>query len=57
MKVVLGTLAAAMLFGAVWAQPAEARCFWNGYGTVCTHHYWGGGPWHRWHRHYWHRGW
>jgi len=54
MKVILGSLAAAMLFGAVWAQPAEARCFWNGFATVCTHHYWGG-PWHR---HYgWYRGW
>lgn len=49
MKVVLGAVAAAMLFGAVAIQPAEARCFWNGFATVCTQHYW--------HPHYWHRGW
>ena len=55
MKVILGSLAAAMLFGAVWAQPAEARCFWNGFATVCYHHHYWGGPWYR---HYgWYRGW
>jgi hypothetical protein len=60
MKVFFGALAAAMLVGAVWTQPAEARCFWNGFATVCTHHGWGyGGGWHhRWHRDWgWHRGW
>lgn len=63
MKVMFGAIAAAMLVGAVWAQPAEARCFWNGFATVCTHHGYGygyGGGWH--HRHWdhgygWHRGW
>jgi hypothetical protein len=56
-----GAIAAAMLVGAVWAQPAEARCFWNGFATVCTHHGYGyGDGWH--HRHWdrgygWHRGW
>ena len=38
MKVIFGAVAAAMLVGAVWAQPAEARCFWNGFETVCVHH-------------------
>jgi hypothetical protein len=60
MKVVLGTLAAAMLVGAVWAQPAEARCFWNGYATVCTHHGYGyGNSWRGdgWRHHGWDRGW
>lgn len=40
MKYVLGAVAAALMVGAVFAQPAEARCFWNGFATVCTHHYW-----------------
>jgi hypothetical protein len=56
MKIVLGALAAAtLLVGVAASQPAEARCFWNGYGWQCwhSHHYWGG-----WHRHHWYRhGW
>jgi hypothetical protein len=25
--------------GVAFVQPAEARCFWNGFETVCTHGY------------------
>ena len=32
-----------MLAGLFWPNQAEARCWWNGYRTVCTHrHYWSG---------------
>lgn len=40
MKKTLGALAAAMLALAVFAPPAEAHCWWNGY------------RWHCYHRHY-----
>jgi hypothetical protein len=55
MKFILGALAAvALLVGVAASQPAEARCFWNGFGWECWHHphYWGG-----WHRHYYRHGW
>jgi hypothetical protein len=60
MKYLLSGFAAFMLFGAVMSTPAEARCWWNGWTTVCARHWGYGGyyrPWgHRgWHRHYWHR--
>jgi hypothetical protein len=61
MKVMFGAIAAAMLIGAVWAQPAEARCWFDGFRTVCVHHGYGYGGWHhRWNRGWdrgWHRGW
>jgi len=38
MKLLLGATAGAAIVGFVIAQPAEARCFWNGYETVCVHH-------------------
>jgi hypothetical protein len=38
MKFVLGAIAAAVITGAAFVQPAEARCFWNGFETVCIHH-------------------
>ena len=43
-RTVLATLAAFVLGTAAMAQPAEARCWWNGYA------------WHCWHPHawYWH---
>ena len=49
MKVVLGALAAVTLLAGVAAsQPAEARCFWNGYAMECYRpfhsHWW-------WHHH------
>jgi hypothetical protein len=51
MKFILGALAAVtLLVGVAASQPAEARCFWNGFGWECFHHY-GPGPWW-WHRHH-----
>ena len=48
MKYILSALAAVTLFvGVAASQPAEARCFWNGFGWQCYHH----GPWW-WHRHH-----
>jgi hypothetical protein len=47
MKFVLGAVAAALLAGAAFVQPAEARCFWNGFAMECFH----SGP-HYWHRHF-----
>jgi hypothetical protein len=38
MKLVVGALAAAVVAGVAFVQPAEARCFWNGFGTTCIHH-------------------
>ena len=43
MKFVLGAVAAAVLAGAAFVQPAEARCFWNGFAMECYHsapYYW-----------------
>jgi len=40
-KFVLATFAALLLGTAAFAQPAEARCWWNGYS------------WHCWHSHGW----
>ena len=64
MKYVLGALAAvALLVGVSASQPAEARCFWNGFAWECFQrpHY--GYGWHGqrawgWDRPYWHHyGW
>jgi hypothetical protein len=54
MKFFVGALAAVALFaGVAAAQPAEARCFWNGYTWHCWHpHYHG-----YWRSPYYHRGW
>ena len=57
MRFVLGVLTAAMLAGAVWTQPAEARCWSNGYVVQCWHHphpYW---RHHYWRERHWHRHW
>jgi hypothetical protein len=35
MRFVLGAVAAALLAGAAFVQPAEARCFWNGFAMQC----------------------
>jgi hypothetical protein len=50
MKILLGALVAVtLLIGIAAAQPAEARCWWNGYEWQCWH------PHHYWYRHhYWH---
>jgi hypothetical protein len=50
MKFILSALAAVtLLVGVAASQPAEARCFWNGFDWECHHpyHAWG------WHRHHW----
>jgi hypothetical protein len=41
MRFILGALAAAVIAGVAFVQPAEARCFWNGFEVVCTprHHF------------------
>jgi hypothetical protein len=40
-KIVIATLAAFLLGTAAMAQPAEARCWWNGYAWHCSHpHSW-----------------
>jgi hypothetical protein len=54
MKLIMSTIAALMLLGAVAAQPAEAACAWNGYGWECWHPHWGGWGWHH-HWHHWDR--
>lgn len=46
MKKILMALAVLMFAGLFWSQPAEARCWWNGFRTVCTHH-------HYWRHHWW----
>jgi len=49
-KILLAALAAVLLGSATLASPAEARCWWDGYGWHCWHpHAW----WWR-HHHYWH---
>ena len=44
MKKIVMALAVIMLAGLFWPSQAEARCWWNGYRTQCTHyrHYWSG---------------
>ena len=55
MKFILSALAAVtLLVGVAASQPAEARCFWNGYGMQCYnggYHHWG------WRHHYRPYGW
>lgn len=51
MKMLLGALAAVtLLVGVAASQPAEARCFWNGFAMECyrpyVHPYVGWG-WHQ----------
>ena len=37
MKFILGALAAVAVFvGVAASQPADARCYWNGYGWQCV---------------------
>ena len=43
MKTIATALAAIILSSLFWSQPAEARCWWNGYRWHCSHyrhHYW-----------------
>jgi hypothetical protein len=44
MKFILGTLMALAVTAVAFVQPAEARCFWNGFETVCVHHHGFFGP-------------
>ena len=37
MRFILGAIMAAAIAGVAFVQPAEARCFWNGFETVCVH--------------------
>jgi hypothetical protein len=54
MRFILGALAAVAIAGVAFVQPAEARCFWNGFETVCVHH--GFGP-EGFYRHHMYRDW
>ena len=47
MRYLLSGLAAFLLLGAVMSTPAEARCWWNGWTTVCGPRYWGYGGYYR----------
>ena len=51
MKFILGAIMAAAIAGVAFVQPAEARCFTNGFEATCVHHGpmfgWGHRPWHR----------
>ena len=43
MKKIVMALAAVMFAALFFAQPAEARCWWDGWRSHCTrhhHHYW-----------------
>ena len=51
MTKVFGALAAILLTLVVFAPPAEAHCWWNGYRWHC-HHYYGHHYWHA--RYWWH---
>ena len=55
MRFILGALAAvALLVGVAASQPAEARCWWNGYSWHCWHpHHYYGYPYHHYRHHYW----
>ena len=55
MRYILGALTAVtLLVGLASTQPAEARCFWNGYAMQCWHqpHFWGDN-WRWRHHHEW----
>lgn len=58
MKLLLSTLAALALVGIFTVHPADAACWWNGWGWQCWHPYWyhayWGHPWGYWHHPYWH---
>jgi len=38
MRFILGAIMAAAIAGVAFVQPAEARCFSNGFETTCVHH-------------------
>ena len=61
MKLILCTIAAIAIIGAITVHPADAACWWNGWGWRCGpgwgwHPYWWHAHWgHPWG--YWHGGW
>ena len=57
MRFILGALVAIAVAGVAFVQPAEARCFWNGFETVCVHHGFGGGFGPGFYRHHMYRDW
>jgi hypothetical protein len=56
-KKILMVLAVLLFAGLFWPQPAEARCWWNGFRTVCTHHHYRHHWWYGYYRpyHYYYR--
>ena len=65
MKLILCTLAAILVVGALTVHPADAACWWNGWGWVCRpgwgwHPYWHAHWGHAWGWHHywgWHHHW
>lgn len=65
MKLILCTLAAILVVGALTVHPADAACWWNGWGGVCRpgwgwHPYWHAHWGHAWGWHHywgWHHHW
>ena len=60
MKKIVMALTVLMFAGLFWPHPAEARCWWNGFRTVCTHHHyrhhwWYGRYYYRPHYYGWYR--
>jgi len=58
MKLILCTLAAILVIGALTIHPADAACWWNGWGWHCAyprHYYWA--HWHPYWHHYGYWGW
>ena len=55
MRFIVGALAAVtLLVGVAASQPAEARCYWDGYVWHCWHPHYYGPHYYGWHhRHYW----
>jgi hypothetical protein len=43
-------LAVIVVSALLWSQPAEARCWWNGWRWHCSHHHYL--RHHYWHAHY-----
>jgi hypothetical protein len=57
MKLILCTLAAILLIGALTIHPADAACWWNGWGWRCWHPHYHWAYWHPYWHHYGYWGW